>query len=127
MSDGEYRTLREFWPFYLGEHLHPVNRWLHAVGSLGGLGWLAAAVALRQPALILAGLVNGYALAWIGHFVVEKNRPATFKYPLKSFLCDWRLLALTLTFQIGREVEALQAEGRLRRPAPSPAAAAPGP
>lgn len=118
MAD-EYRTLREFWPFYLGEHLDPTNRWLHAVGSLSALGWLGAAIATRQPWFILAGLVNGYAFAWIGHFFVEKNRPASFKYPVKSFLCDWLLLALTLTFRIGREVERLQAEGKIKKGAPA--------
>lgn len=119
MADAEYRTLREFWPFYLGEHLSPTNRWLHAVGSLSALGWLAAAIATRQPLLVLAGLVNGYGFAWVGHFFVEKNRPASFKHPLKSFLCDWLLLALTVTFQIGREVERLQAEGKIKRSAPA--------
>jgi hypothetical protein len=118
MAD-EYRTLREFWPFYLGEHLDPTNRWLHAIGSLSALGWLGAAIAARQPWFILAGLVNGYAFAWIGHFFVEKNRPASFRYPIKSFLCDWLLLALTLTFRIGREVERLQAEGKIKKGTPA--------
>jgi hypothetical protein len=114
MADDEpYPTLRAFWPYYLGEHLHPVNRALHAVGSLAGLGWLTAAVALRQPWFVAPALVNGYAFAWVGHFFVERNRPATFRYPLKSFLCDWRLLALTVTGRAGAEVERLRAEGRL--------------
>jgi hypothetical protein len=107
-----YETLAEFWPYYLSDHLHPVNRALHVVGSLGGLAWLGLAIAWRQPWLVLAGLVNGYAFAWVGHFVIERNRPATFQYPLKSFLCDWVLLACVLTGRIGREVERLR-EGRI--------------
>lgn len=113
MDEPRYDTLRAFWPFYLSEHLNPVNRWLHAVGSLSGLVWLGLAIAWRQPALVAAALVNGYAFAWVGHFVVEKNRPATFKYPLKSFLCDWILLAYTLTGRIGAEVARLDAAGEL--------------
>jgi hypothetical protein len=126
MAEAEYKTLSEFWPFYLGEHAHPVNRWLHAVGSLCGLGWLGTAIATRNPWLALAAPITGYAFAWIGHFVVEKNRPATFKYPLKSFLCDWRLLYVTLTFQAAAEVEALRAAGRLpaAKAAAEPAGAA---
>lgn len=122
MDEPRYDTLRAFWPFYLSEHLSPVNRWLHAFGSLCGLTWLGLAIAWRQPALILAALVNGYAFAWIGHFVVEKNRPATFKYPLKSFLCDWILLAYTLTGRIGGEVARLEAAGELpkKRPVAEP-------
>jgi hypothetical protein len=116
--EQRYDTLREFWPFYLGEHLHPVNRALHAVGSLAALSWLATAIALRQPLLLIAGLVSGYAFAWIGHFFVEKNRPASFKYPVKSFLCDWLLLLLTITFRADAEVKRLQAQGRMPRREP---------
>ncbi|MGE0710892.1 MAG: Mpo1-like protein [Planctomycetota bacterium] len=108
-------TLREFWPIYLGEHRSPLNRALHAVGSLGGLCWLGAAIATRNPWLVLAGLVNGYAFAWVGHFFVEKNKPATFVHPGKSFVCDWIMLAKVLTFQIGKDLAALDAQ------APAPA------
>ena len=107
MAEERYETLAEFWPFYLGEHLDPINRALHAVGSTLGLGWLAAAIALQQPWFLLAGVVNGYLFAWLGHFLFEKNRPATFKYPLKSFLSDWRLWFMVITGQSGREIERL--------------------
>ncbi len=123
---ADYKTLREFWPFYLGEHSHPVNRWLHAIGSLGVLGLVAATIATRQPLLLLAGPVVGYGFAWVGHFFVEKNKPASFKYPLKSFISDWRLLYVTLTFQAAAEVEAYKAQGLIpaSKAAPEPAAAA---
>lgn len=97
----------EFWPFYLGEHRDPVCQVLHAIGSLGGLTCLGFALYLRNPWLILAGLVVGYGCAWVGHFVFEKNVPATFKYPLKSFCSDWRLLALVLTGQARKAVAKL--------------------
>ncbi|MBL4844588.1 MAG: DUF962 domain-containing protein [Planctomycetes bacterium] len=102
-------TMAEFWPFYLGEHRSRANRALHVVGSLGGLVWLGAAAWLSNPWLILPGLINGYAGAWIGHFLIEKNRPATFKYPLKSFLCDWRMIFYVLTGQIGKHLALLPA------------------
>jgi len=126
MADADMKTLAEFWPFYLGEHSHPVNRWLHAVGSLGVLGIVGAAIATRQPLLLLAAPFMGYGFAWVGHFFVEKNRPASFKYPLKSFISDWRLLYVTLTFQAAAEVEALRAQGRIpaAKAAPEPAGAA---
>lgn len=40
---------------------------------------------------ILGGVVGAYACAWIGHFVIEKNRPATFTYPLWSLAGDFRM------------------------------------
>ncbi|NCG17865.1 MAG: DUF962 domain-containing protein [Rhodobacterales bacterium] len=95
-----YTTLAEFWPYYLSDHRDPLNRALHVAGSLGALCWLAAAVVLGNPWLVLAGLVNGYAFAWVGHFIVEKNRPATFTYPVMSFVSDWKMLFYILTFQI---------------------------
>lgn len=84
-----FASFREFYPFYLGEHANRTCRRLHFVGSLGALGFAGAAIALRDPRWVLAALVCGYAFAWVGHFVFEKNRPATFKYPFYSFAGDW--------------------------------------
>ena len=85
------------------------NEW----GGSRSLPELLAAFVLPNYWLILAGLVNGYAFAWIGHFFIEKNRPATFKYPLKSFLCDWYMLFCILTFRIGGELKKLQSPGQI--------------
>ena len=121
MADDPYPTLRTFWPYYVSEHLSPLNRVLHAIGSLMALTWLGLAIGLQQPILLLPALVNGYAFAWVGHFFVEKNRPATFKYPFKSFVCDWLLLSMTITGRIGREIERLDAAGVLpKKRAPEP-------
>ena len=102
---ADYKTLAEFWPFYLGEHAHPVNRWLHAIGSLGVLGLVAATIATRQPLLLLAGPVVGYGFAWVGHFFVEKNKPASFKYPLWSFRADWVMWSKIIRRQMAAELE----------------------
>lgn len=101
MEDRLDRT--GFWPFYLDEHRHPVNVALHTAGSLGALGWLATAAIWMQPWFILAALGHGYLCAWIGHFAFERNRPATFRYPVKSFVSDWRLMAIVLTGRLDRE------------------------
>lgn len=92
-------TWSEFWPFYLREHNNRANRITHFVGTTIALGFLIAAAVLREPWFLLAGLVSGYAFAWFGHAVFQKNRPATFRYPIKSFASDWRLWLVTL---IGR-------------------------
>ena len=58
------------------------------------LGHVLAMVALptlASPVLFPAGVVSAYACAWVGHFGVEKNTPATFQYPLWSFLADLRM------------------------------------
>ena len=104
-SPGRIRTFAEFWPFYLGEHSRPATRALHIVGSTAGLACAGLALALRVPALLLGALACGYAFAWIAHAAVEHNRPATFRYPLWSFLADWKMWACALTGRLGRELE----------------------
>lgn len=92
MSDeARYKTFSEFYPFYLTEHGHRVSRRLHFIGTSIGLALLVVSLATQQWWLLLLALVQGYAFAWVGHFYYERNRPATFKYPLFSFMGDWRL------------------------------------
>jgi hypothetical protein len=102
---GRIQTFEEFWPFYLGEHARPATRALHIAGSTVGLVAAALAVVLRVPALFLVALVSGYAFAWISHATVERNRPATFKYPAWSFAADWKMWAYALTGRLGRELD----------------------
>lgn len=97
-------TYDAFWPFYLGEHSLPSTRWMHFVGTTVALGLLVAAVVQAQPLWVLGALVSGYAFAWVSHFFIEKNRPATFTYPLWSFVSDWRMWALMLTGRLGAEL-----------------------
>ena len=98
------KTFAEFWPYYLSEHARPVTRWLHFVGSTTGLLLAGLAVRERSGWLVLAALVSGYAFAWVGHFGFEKNKPATFKYPLWSFVADWRMWSLMLTGRLEGEL-----------------------
>jgi hypothetical protein len=103
---GEPRigTFAEFWPYYLREHRQPGTRLLHLVGTTLSLLLLVAAALSGRPALLLAALVVGYAFAWVGHFAVEHNRPATFRYPLWSFAADWKMWALALSGRLQPEL-----------------------
>jgi hypothetical protein len=82
-------SFAEFYPFYLSEHSNPTCRRLHFVGSSLVLVCLALLVATGQLRYVLYALLCGYGFAWIGHFMFEKNRPASFKRPLYSFMGDW--------------------------------------
>jgi hypothetical protein len=84
-------TFAEFYPRYLREHSRRGTRILHFVGTSLFLLALGLAVARQQPGLVLAGIVAAYGCAWIGHFFVEHNRPATFQYPWLSLRGDFRL------------------------------------
>jgi len=92
MSEAQpFRTFADFYPFYLGEHRNPMCRRLHFIGTSIAAVLLVSAVLTQHWWLIALALVEGYAFAWVGHFFFEHNRPATFKYPLFSFMGDWRL------------------------------------
>ncbi|RZG86032.1 DUF962 domain-containing protein [Acinetobacter sp. WCHAc060033] len=83
----------EFYRFYLTEHRSIMSRRLHAAGSSIGIYFFTKAIRQRKAKYFVYGLVSGYACAWVGHFVFEKNKPASFKQPLYSFISDWRMLS----------------------------------
>ncbi|MDR3064556.1 MULTISPECIES: DUF962 domain-containing protein [Comamonas] len=87
----QFKRFAEFYPFYLGEHSHPVCRRLHFIGTSLSLVFLLALFLTGDWWYLLAGLICGYGFAWVGHFGFEKNRPASFKRPLYSFLGDWMM------------------------------------
>ena len=94
---GRFASFSEFYPFYLQEHSNPVSRRLHFIGSWGVLALLATAWFTGNTWWLLGALFCGYGFAWVGHFFFEKNRPATFKYPLWSLMGDWRMFFETVS------------------------------
>jgi hypothetical protein len=91
MSERRIETYQEFWPFYVREHSDPTNRKLHFAGTTGTLLFTIAALVRKKPMHLLHAAIAGYGGAWIGHFVFQKNTPATFKYPLWSLVSDFRM------------------------------------
>jgi hypothetical protein len=85
----QHTSFAEFYPFYLSEHSNRTCRRMHFVGSTLSLMCLAMLAATGKPQYFLYALLCGYGCAWIGHFVFEKNKPASFKRPLYSFMGDW--------------------------------------
>jgi len=91
MPDKKYHSLAEFYPFYLSEHRNRTSRVLHFIGTGLFFCVLIFALITQNWKLLLAGPVCGYGFAWVGHFFFEKNKPATFSYPVYSLLSDFRL------------------------------------
>jgi hypothetical protein len=101
----EFESFKEFWPHYVAEHSKPATRALHLAGTSLALGCAAALLAKGKWKLLPLALVPGYGAAWVGHFFIERNRPATFKYPLWSFMADYKMIAFMLAGRMEAEVE----------------------
>ena len=95
----------EFWDYYIQEHSKPLTRRLHFVGTTLGLVLRVWVIWIGRWYLFPVFLVVGYAFAWFAHFVVEKNRPATFKYPFWSFISDFKMMWYMVTGRMGDELE----------------------
>ncbi|HTK37702.1 MAG TPA: DUF962 domain-containing protein [Pyrinomonadaceae bacterium] len=94
----------EFWDFYVQEHSKAATRWLHFIGTSLGMILLVWFILRGTWYYFPLFFVVGYAFAWFAHFVVEKNRPATFKYPVWSFISDFKMVWFMLTGRMNNEV-----------------------
>ncbi len=102
MKTKEYNNFKDFYRFYLEEHSNKTNRILHFTGTSLVVMIIINSILTKDFLNLLYCPLIGYGFAWIGHFRFEKNRPATFKYPIYSFFADfvmwWQLLTKKLYF-----------------------------
>ena len=113
MSDEkEIKTFEEFWDFYVGEHRDKTNRILHFVGTTAAVTCFATGLLTKRKWLMLAVPVLGYGPAWVGHFLFEKNKPASFKYPLWSLRADFVMWSKIVRGQMQAEVDRVLAAER---------------
>ncbi len=115
MATRAFKSYNDFFLFYLTQHSDPRNRALHCAGTLLGLAVVVASLATRHYWYALLFFVVGYGFAWTGHFLLERNRPATFGHPIYSFISDFRMVWLILTGQIAPWLVRAHKEGQSRR------------
>jgi hypothetical protein len=101
----EYTTYGDFFPYYLQEHAKPETRVFHYIGSFLAIGVLVFALVTMNWWLLLAVPLSGYFFAWVSHAFIEKNKPATFTYPLWSLRGDYHMLFLALTGKLESELQ----------------------
>ena len=103
---GKYLiSLQEFWPYYVREHSRSGTRWLHFIGNTNLFIWLILAVYYQSLPVALFAVISSYTFAWVGHFFVERNIPATFRYPLKAAICDLVMYYKMWRGEMNAEVE----------------------
>lgn len=105
MADPKIETFEQFWDFYVGEHKKKATRVLHFIGTTAAVGCVATGLLTKKRWLLLVAPVAGYGPAWISHFFIEKNKPASFKYPLWSLQADFVMWWKTLSGQMQAEVD----------------------
>jgi len=118
MTAPRIESFADFWPYYVGAHRNPKNRALHYVGTSCALACVAGAALTQNPLLLLAAPVVGYGPAWIGHFLIEGNKPATFGYARYSLMADFKMLGLALQGKMAAEVTRLFGSPAPERDAP---------
>ena len=116
MSAPKFESFSAFFPYYLAEHANPTCRRLHYFGTTLGTSLAAFGLISGQWWMLLLLPLVGYGCAWVGHFKFERNRPATFDYPLWSFMGDYKMLALWATGRLDVPLhEAIRTYGKLAR------------
>ena len=105
-------TFEEFWPFYVREHSKKLTRQLHFVGTSLALACAAGAVLGKRRWLLALAPFAGYGPAWVSHFFIEHNKPATFKHPLWSLKADFVMWGKMIEGTMDAEVERVLAEER---------------
>jgi hypothetical protein len=96
----DYTTIEQFYPYYLSQHSNNVCRLLHFIGTTIAIRNILMLLYTFSIIYLVYAIVGAYSLAWIGHFFVEKNKPATFNYPVKSLICDFIMYGKIITGQI---------------------------
>jgi len=97
-------SFEAFWPYYLREHARPATRAVHVGGSWAAVAVLVLGMVTGRWWLALLALAIGYGAAWMSHLFIERNRPATFTYPLWSLRGDLRMAWLAATGRLGAEL-----------------------
>jgi hypothetical protein len=104
-TERKYKSFWSFYPYYLTEHSDAKNRQLHFIGTGLIIVFLVAGIVLQSGWLIVAIPFCGYGFAWVGHFFIEKNRPATLTYPLYSLGSDFVMFWHILTGQLDQKMQ----------------------
>jgi hypothetical protein len=118
MDTPRFETFEEFWPFYVKQHARKGTRILHFIGTTAAMACVAGGIFTKRRWLLALAPVVGYGHAWIGHFFIEKNKPATFAHPLWSLRADFVMWSKMVRGKMSEEVERVLAGDAAKAEAP---------
>ncbi|XP_042013130.1 uncharacterized protein LOC121761553 [Salvia splendens] len=101
-----FRSMEEFWPFYMNQHSKPATRRWHFAGTVCSFVCLIYSLLFNLWFLIFVPLLRN-GLSCYSHFFVEGNLPTSFRHPIWSLFCDLKMFGLMLTGQMDREMKRL--------------------
>lgn len=104
-TEKKYKSFRSFYPYYLTEHSDIANRRLHFIGTATLLVILIVSIVMQKWWMLILIPICGYGFAWVGHYFIEKNKPATFTYPVWSLASDFVMFWHILTGQIEKKLQ----------------------
>ena len=103
-ASGRIASYVKFWPYYLSQHSRSATRAWHLAGTSLVLVLVAAAMVTADWRWLIGLPFAGYVPAWLSHYFIEHNQPATFQYPFWSLISDLRMLGLWLRGGLAEEV-----------------------
>jgi hypothetical protein len=104
-----FKSFEEFWPYYVEVHSNKWNRYMHVAGTSLGVACAAFGIVTRRRLPVLLAPVIGYGSAWVGHFFIQRNRPATFQHPVWSLMGDFKMCQMTYAGTMAAEVDRVMA------------------
>ncbi len=113
MREGKIKNFEDFWPYYLGEHQHPLTRLIHFIGTLSPIALIPISLITGRVWILLLWPAISYSLAWFSHFFIERNKPATWTYPLFSLRADYRMCGFIMTGRMSQELERVKSTKNL--------------
>lgn len=105
MNESKFQSITDFYLFYLSEHRKSSTRMMHFIGTGLVILCLLYSLGTQKWLLLLLIPVLGYGFAWISHAFIERNKPATFTYPLYSLGSDFIMFWDILTGKIEKRLE----------------------
>ncbi|MEP7128265.1 MAG: DUF962 domain-containing protein [Chitinophagales bacterium] len=104
MAPYQFQSIAEFYPYYLSEHRKSSTRTMHFIGTALLIACFIYALVTQQWMLLLLVPLLGYGFAWVSHAFIERNKPATFTYPLFSLQSDFIMFWHMLTGKISGQL-----------------------